>query len=159
VSSAADVVFLTVPWLGTNYTLIPLVAIAVVWLWRRRLRLPALHLLVVQAGSAMLNPALKFSLVRERPHLYELRGQFAMPSFPSGHAIAMTSVVLTAAWLVHRRTGTTWPLWLAGVFWAIVIYSRVYLSVHWPTDVIAGIIVGAVWLAATMVAFRQAGER
>ncbi|HEX9106021.1 MAG TPA: phosphatase PAP2 family protein [Longimicrobiales bacterium] len=154
VSPALDVVMLTLPWIGTNYTLIPVVAIAVIWLWLRRHRPEALHLLLVQLGSALLNPALKFTLVRERPHIYEMRGQFALPSFPSGHAIAVTSVVLTAAWLMRRLTGATWPLYVAGVFWALVMYSRLYLSVHWPTDVIAGIVVGAVWLAGTLAAFR-----
>jgi undecaprenyl-diphosphatase len=156
ISPALDAVMLTLPWIGTNYTLIPLVAIAVIWLWRRRHPAEALQLLLVQLGSAILNPALKFSLVRERPHLFEQRGQFALPSFPSGHAIAVTAVVLTAAYLVHRLTEATWAYWLAGVFWLLVMYSRIYLSVHWPTDVIAGVVVGAVWLGATMVAFRRA---
>ncbi len=154
VSPTADIVMLTLPWIGTNYTLWPVVVVAVLWLWYRRLRPEALHLLVVQVGSSILNPALKFTLVRERPRLFPMRGQFALPSFPSGHAIAVTSVVLTAAWLLHRRTGATWPLWAAGVFWLLVLYSRIYLSVHWPTDVIAGLVVGAVWLLATMRAFR-----
>ncbi len=154
VSPALDAIMLTVPYAGTNYTLFPVVVVACIWLWWRRHQPEALHLLVVQLGSQLLNPALKFSLVRERPHLFELRGQYALPSFPSGHAIAMTSVVVTAAYLVHRLTGRTWAWWVAGVFWVLVIYSRVYLSVHWPTDVIAGILVGAVWLWATLAAFR-----
>jgi len=155
VSPTADIVFLTLPWIGTNYTLWPIVIVAVLWLWYRRLRPEALHLFVVQVGSSILNPALKFTLVRERPHLFELRGQFALPSFPSGHAIAVTSVVMTAAWLIHRRTAATWPLWVAGSFWLLVLYSRLYLSVHWPTDIVAGLVVGVVWLLATMLAFRR----
>lgn len=156
VSPALDVVMLTVPWIGTNYTLMPLVVVAVLGLWLRGHHPEALHLLVVQLGSALLNPVLKFTLVRERPHIYEMRGQFALPSFPSGHAIAVTAVVFTAAYLIQRLTGARWPLWVVAVFWAVVMYSRVYLSVHWPTDVLAGIVVGAVWLVATMVAFRPA---
>lgn len=157
VSPALDVVMLTVPWLGTNYTLYPFVAVAVIWLLRRRRGPEALQLAVVQIGSALLNPALKFSLARPRPHLFELRGQYALPSFPSGHAIAMTAVVLTGAWIAHRLLRANWPLWLGGAFWLIVMYSRIYLSVHWPTDVIAGILVGLVWLWATMAAFRTKG--
>ena len=159
VSPALDVVMLTLPWIGTNYTLMPVVALAVVWLWRRRLRREAVHLLVVQLGSALLNPALKFSLVRERPHIYPLRGQFALPSFPSGHAIAVTAVVFTAACLARRRAGVRWPLLVAGAFWVVVMYSRLYLAVHWPTDVIAGIVVGSIWLATTLAAFGRDGQR
>lgn len=156
VSPALDVVMLTLPWVGTNYTLWPIVALAVVLLYLRRHRREAVHLLVVQLGSAALNPALKFTLVRERPDMYPMRGQFALPSYPSGHAIAVTAVVFTAAYLTHRLTGARWPFWVAGVFWVVVMYSRVYLSVHWPTDVIAGIVVGAIWLVATLVAFGTA---
>lgn len=158
VSPVLDPIFLTVPWAGTNYTLAPLVAIAAVWLVLKGKPVTALHLAVVQVGSSLLNPALKFSLVRARPTIYEMRGQFALPSFPSGHAIAMTAVVLTAAILVYRTGHHVWALWVAGVFWAIVMYSRLYLSVHWPTDVIVGVIVGAVWLWATMRAFRPLHE-
>ncbi len=158
VSPALDVVMLTLPWIGTNYTLWPVIAVAVLWLWLRRQRVEALHLFVVQVGSAILNPALKFTLVRERPHLFPLRGQFALPSFPSGHAIAVTSVVFTAAYLLRRATGATWPVVLAGVFWLLVMYSRIYLSVHWPTDVLAGIVVGAVWLVCSLAAFRPAED-
>ncbi|HET9983887.1 MAG TPA: phosphatase PAP2 family protein [Longimicrobiales bacterium] len=159
ISPALDVVMLSAPWLGTNYSLAPIVAIAAVWLWIKGRRVSAAHLAVVQLGSALLNPALKFTLVRNRPTLFELRGQFALPSFPSGHAIAVTAVVLTAAYLVYRTGHGRWGYVVAAFFWLIVIYSRIYLAVHWPTDVVAGLAVGAVWLAATLGTFAPLHDR
>ena len=103
-----------------------------------------------------MNPALKFSFPRDRPMLYEQRGQHALPAFPSGHSIAVTSVLFTAAWLLFHYRGKRWGFWVAGAFFVLNSYSRVYLSVHWPTDVIAGIIVGAVWGGACWVGFRAA---
>lgn len=159
VSPALDLVMLTAPWLGTNYSLAPIVAVVAVWLWLKHRRVSAAHIAVVQLGSALLNPALKFTLVRSRPAVFEPRGQFALPSFPSGHAIAVTTVVLTAAYLVHRGGHGRWAYVVAAFFWIVVIYSRIYLAVHWPTDVFAGIAVGAVWLAATLGAFAPLHDR
>lgn len=150
VGPALDVVMLTLPYAGTNYTLAPIVAIAAVLLWRRGRPAIALHLLIVQVGSWALNPALKFSFPRDRPTLFEQRGQFALPAFPSGHAIAVVAVLFTVAWLLRRYGRGTWAFWVVGAFLIVNSYSRLYLGVHWPTDVIAGALVGAVWLAVTL---------
>lgn len=155
VSPALDLVFLWLPYIGTNYSLVPFVAIATVLLWRRGYHVPAVQLAVVQLGSWTLNPALKFTIPRPRPDLFELRGQYAFPAFPSGHSIAVVAVLGTAAYLVHRMGHGTWAYWAVGVFYLLNSYSRVYLSVHWPTDVVGGTVVGAIWLAATIAAFRQ----
>ena len=155
VSPTFDVVMLTVPLIGTNYTLAPLVAIAAVWLWRRGRHTFALHMAVVQAGSWTLNPALKFTLPRPRPDLFELRGQYALPAYPSGHSIAVSSVLFTAAYLIHRAGHGTWAYWAVAAFFVLNSYSRIYLAVHWPTDVIGGTLVGAVWLGVTMMVFRR----
>ena len=115
VNPLLDKLMLTLPLFGTNYSLAPLVAIAAFIFWRKKLYAIALHLLIVQAGSWMLNPALKFTFPRDRPTLYEQRGQHAFPAFPSGHAIAVVSVMLTAALLLYKYKGKTWGLWVVGI--------------------------------------------
>ncbi|HEX6939835.1 MAG TPA: phosphatase PAP2 family protein [Longimicrobiales bacterium] len=154
VSPTLDIIMLWLPLVGTNYSLAPIVTIAVVWLWRRGRHTAALHLAVVQAGSWVLNPAIKFTIPRPRPDLFELRGQYAFPAYPSGHSIAVVSVLFTVAYLIHRAGHGTWAYVVVAAFYVLNSYSRIYLAVHWPTDVIGGTIVGAIWLAVTMAAFR-----
>jgi undecaprenyl-diphosphatase len=150
-----DTLMLVLPWLGTNITLLPLVIAVSVWLVVRRKRPDlAAHLVTVQLGSFTLNALLKDIFDRPRPDLFEPRGQHAWAAFPSGHAIASVSVLLTVAILLRRERGWNWPMRVAVVLLIISLYSRLYLGVHWPTDIVGGVLVGLLWLAATYTAFR-----
>ncbi len=149
-----DPLFLWIPYAGTNYTLAPVVGITAAYLWwGRSERLIAVHLVVVQAGSWTLNPVLKFMLERPRPDIYELRGQYAFPSYPSGHSIATTAVLFTAAYVIDRTGHGRWGYVVATVIFVLNSYSRVYLAVHWPTDVVGGWLVGGIWLASGIAVF------
>ena len=149
-----DLIMLTVPWTATNITLAPLIIVVAAWLHFRTHRTDiAVYLLVVQFGCFALNFLLKFAFDRERPALWEKRGQFSFASFPSGHAISTTALLVTIAVILHRERGWRWPYWLVATISIVTLWSRLYLGVHWPTDVIAGGVVGLVWLGATLVAF------
>lgn len=152
--AAFDWVMLVLPWLGTNLTIAPMIVAASVWLvWKRgRLDLAA-HLCTVVAGSLTMNASLKALFDRSRPDLWAPRGQYDWAAYPSGHAIVGVAVIFTIAILLHRERGWHWPYWVAAALLIVNIYSRLYLGVHWPSDVIGGLLVGVVWLAATLYAF------
>jgi undecaprenyl-diphosphatase len=150
---AIDALFLVLPWLGTNMTLIPIVAVVSWWLVRRKRPDLAVHLVVVLLGSFTLNFVLKDIFDRPRPDLFELRGQHAWAAFPSGHAIASISVLFTAAILLRRERGWRWPLPVAAILTVFGLYSRLYLGVHWPTDLVGGVLIGLMWLGMTYLAF------
>jgi undecaprenyl-diphosphatase len=155
-----DALMLVLPWFGTNISLMPVIAIIVIWLWVARKRVDlAMWLLIVQLGSWALNPSLKASFDRVRPDLFPKRGWFGWTSFPSGHAIASISVLFTIAIMLHRERGWKWPYVVIGLIAIGSAYSRVYLAVHWPTDVIGGLIVGAVWLWVCYKSFADRGRR
>ena len=147
-----------------------LVTIAVAgYFWLERNRGAALFVVLAVAGGAALAIVLKFGFARPRPELVSLIVDETSFAFPSGHAAMATITYLTLGVLL-AQSQERWSikLYLLGValFIAFLVgVSRVYLGVHWPTDVLAGWCVGtawalACWLVATWLQRRDAaGEQ
>ena len=151
-----DAVVLQIPLTGTNLTILPLTLAIGWWLWKRKhVGIIALHLLVVTTGSLSLNPTMKYLLGRDRPDLFPRRGMYNWASYPSGHAILTIALYMTVALLLYRTRGWRWPFLVAVAVFLANAYSRLYLAVHWPTDLVGGLLIGIVWLIGTWRAFSR----
>ena len=146
---------------GAPVRLLPLSLAAAAVLLLRGWRRAAVLVLVTLAGAAILDLGLKQLFVRARPQAFF--DYYPTPksfSFPSGHALfAVCFFGGLAVLLTHRLRG-----WLARILvWAVALVlifligvSRVYLGVHYPTDVIGGFAVGTVWVASVALGDRLA---
>jgi len=133
--------------LGSLVILSPLAAVAVVVLWRWNRRPDGLVLATVAVGSALLPTLTKVIIGRDRPPVEHLT-QVSSNSFPSEHAVQAAAIYLALALLLGRSWPAPWQRVLIGtalVLAVVVAGSRVYLGVHYPTDVTAGLVVGWIW--------------
>ena len=128
--------------------------IVAVLVWRKRWR-EASFVAICFAGSALLNLGSKRFFQRDRPSLWESIAPESTFSFPSGHAMGSMTLAAVAV-LLAWRTRWRWPVALAAVAFVLLVgLSRLYLGVHYPSDVVAGWAAGLAWVAgAYLVLFR-----
>jgi undecaprenyl-diphosphatase len=152
--------------IGSAPVYIVLFAVIAGWLiWRRLPRLAA-FVLVTVIGSSLLNALVKAAVHRARPVLSDPVAHANGLSFPSGHAqSAMVAFsVLLLVFLPVLRGAWRWVAVCVAVVMVVAIgFSRVALGVHFVSDVLAGYMLGAAWVAAMTAAFgvwrRERGHR
>lgn len=112
-------------------------------------RAAALFVMVSIAGGTVLSEGLKHLFARPRPDLVAHLVEVQTASFPSGHAMLSAVIFLTLGALLariqSRRRLKAYVISVAIVLTLMIGASRVYLGVHWPTDVLAGWCAGAAW--------------
>jgi undecaprenyl-diphosphatase len=126
-----------------------LAPLSIAYLLLRRWKRPAddLALLVIAAGSAALPSLVKLIVARPRPTLEHL-SQLTSLSFPSEHTTQAAAIYLTIAIMLSKGLNRGWResvIVIAVLIALAVAWSRVYLGVHYPTDVIAGLLLGWGW--------------
>jgi undecaprenyl-diphosphatase len=133
-----------------GYTVVALITLAVIgYLLIDDKAAAALWVLVSVGGGAVISNLLKFAIERPRPDLVARLVEVNTTSFPSGHATLAAVTYLTLGALLSRvearRRAKIYVLTLAVALTLLIGVSRIYLGVHWPTDVLAGWCVGAAW--------------
>lgn len=138
--------------IGEPYVLLPLGGFVFYGFWRAGLKHSAALFVIAMCGALAIEQILKFAVHRPRPEAF-----FGYPlptsySFPSGHAAQSLTWFGTLAALISPLLHSGWKkvlLWLAALAMIVGIgFSRIYLGVHYPTDVIAGYIAALFWVLA-----------
>ncbi len=141
-------------------TVLTLVSLAVLaFLVLNRKRASALFLAFAILGGQVLAHLTKSAFSRPRPDLVSHGVEVASASFPSGHSMMAAVTYLTLAVMLARSETTfrlrAFYITVAAILTILVGGSRLYLGVHWPTDVLAGWTLGAAWALGVWLLARQ----
>lgn len=135
---------------GSTPSLIVIVLFTGAWLMWKGRRADSLLVVLGSAGALALGPVLKAVVERPRPALSDHVVFVHSWSYPSGHSLNSMAVLgLLTVLAIRERPGALRRTALAvlGAFLVVVVgFSRVYLGVHWPSDVLAGWLIGVLWL-------------
>ncbi|WP_437927371.1 phosphatase PAP2 family protein [Sorangium sp. So ce291] len=162
-SSAGVAALRAFTFLGSGAALTVVAIVVAALLLRRRHRVLAIGWLIALAGGGLLNWALKALFARQRPTFADPLAVAAGWSFPSGHSMGtfITFGMLSYLGLLFVRTPRARLLLVAfALSWTVAMgFSRMYLGVHYLSDVLAGFAAGSVWLAACISGIEVARRR
>lgn len=143
-----DRVMLTITTLGNPRVVVPVAAVSLVILWLQRYKQEAKIFAIACLGGTILNTGMKLAFSKPRPELWHRLITETSFSFPSGHALGSVVLYGFLAYVlsIHYPKYSQIIYTLAGVLIIAIGLSRLYLGVHWPTDVLAGYGIGFLWL-------------
>ncbi|MBW4624819.1 MAG: phosphatase PAP2 family protein [Brasilonema octagenarum HA4186-MV1] len=151
-----DVIAVTLAQFGKIEIVLPVVCvIALVLLIQKRWR-SLTYLLTTEIGSAIINGTAKQFMHRVRPHLWEWESLVSEPSFSFPSAHSMASMTLVAV-LVILTWGSVW-CWVVSIAGSLFVlgigWTRLYLGVHFPSDILAGWMVSIGWAIGVSLVIR-----
>ncbi len=144
--------------LGVFWGVLPAsVIIGVGLLYRQKWR-SLLFLSATLLGSAAINLVAKILFHRGRPHLWQPVSPELDYSFPSGHAMSSMSFAVVVA-ILFWNSRWRWPIvGLGGGFIGIIGWTRLYLGVHYPSDILAGWLLALAWAVGVRLLIPQPNE-
>jgi membrane-associated phospholipid phosphatase len=138
-------------WIWDPWTMRALTAVIVLWLLLRRERTPALWIAVTAAAGTALQQGVKAALDRPRPHWVNPVDSAHYAAFPSGHALTATVTFGLLLWMLKLHGApAAWQRLATAVAAVSVLgvgFTRLYLGVHWFTDILGGWLLGAALVA------------
>lgn len=118
-------------------------------LYRFRSKQWSLFVVVGVAGASLSNALLKLFFERARPDLWQQLINEETFSFPSGHSVASAAIATSLVIILWKTRWRTLTIILASLYMLLVGFSRLYLGVHYPTDVVGGWVFGVAWVLLT----------
>lgn len=151
-------------WVWDPWTMRVLAAVAVVLLWWRRERRLALWVAATSLIAVGLQHGIKAVVGRDRPEWPDPVDSARFAAFPSGHAMAAAVTCGLLLWVLALHWRQEWRGWgvVAGAAVVSVLgvgWTRVYLGVHWPTDVVGGWLLGWCCVAVAVLTYRWSERR
>lgn len=144
--------------LGTRWGVLPVSLVLMGWLGRSRHWPAFIYLLITLPGSLLINHWAKAFWHRSRPALWAGIPPHLDASFPSGHA--MVSMTFVAAVVILTRQ-TSWRKWVVGgggLFVLFIGWTRLYLGVHFPSDILAGWMLAFAWAVGVSLGLGKDGS-
>ncbi len=147
-----DGVMLFITALGDPPTVIAIFISTIAWLGMKRRYTDGIRFIIACAGGILLNQVMKLFFAKPRPELWTRLISETSFSFPSGHAVGSMVVYGFIAYILVREL----PIYRRYIYAAASLliiaigFSRLYLGVHYPTDIIAGYGVGILWLTTCL---------
>jgi undecaprenyl-diphosphatase len=152
--AAVDFTALGSPTLITLFTVI-----GVILLWVNKDRKDSIYLGLGSSGAGICTYIMKHFFTRQRPTVVPKLVEVSGFSYPSGHSLSMTSLCLLLMFLSWRHyqsiQSRVWASICALFIIGGVCFSRLYLGVHYPSDVLSGVLVGAAWACFLTAYFSQ----
>jgi membrane-associated phospholipid phosphatase len=156
-SPALTYAFLGISWLGSSVFLLPFGAVVVWRLAARGRRRAAMLFVVAAVGGEALDATLKLAFHRPRPEVFFRLAQPATYSFPSGHAMVSACFFGALAAILTAREpsrAVRAAIWAGAAALSLAIgVSRIYLGMHYPSDVAGGYAAAVIWVMAVRAAY------
>ena len=158
-------IFVFISWIGSPAAMAVLFCVALLYLWRAKQRTLMVAWALSYIGGTVLDAVVKDVVRRPRPEFASTFLHFNSWSFPSGHSMgSLIGFAMLAYTIIRVRQVKSTPaqigIW-AGAFITVVLvgYSRLYLAVHYLSDVVAGYTLGVLWLAVCFTGLQMVSRR
>lgn len=164
-TALGDRVFVIISAIGSPVSMAVLFVAAVLYLWRARQRTLLVAWVLSYVGGTVLDGVIKDVVRRPRPEFAAKFLHYSSWSFPSGHSMGsligfamLAYTVIRVRKIESRRVKAA--IWAGAVLMiALVGYSRIYLAVHYLSDVVAGYTLGVLWLAVCFTGLQMVSRR